>query len=128
MENCKILIVDDISTNVTLISTIIRKKLGAEYDTALSGEEALEKIETFKPQIIILDLMMPGTDGWDVIRAVRAKYAKDEMAIIVTSAITDGVNVAECYDLGVNDYLEKPIVQEALLTTIRTQAEKLKQA
>ena len=125
MEKYKILIVDDIPTNVTLISTIIKKKLGAEYDTALSGEEALEKIDSFKPNIIILDLMMPGMDGWDVIRAVRNRFQKSEMAIIVTSAITDKVNMTECYDLGVDDYIEKPIAQEALLSAIRTQAAKL---
>lgn len=125
MEKYKILIVDDIPTNVTLISTIIKKKLGAEFDTALSGEEALEKIDSFKPNIIILDLMMPGMDGWDVIRAVRSRFQKSEMAIIVTSAITDKVNMTECYDLGVDDYIEKPIAQEALLSAIRTQAAKL---
>ena len=125
MEKYKILIVDDIPTNVTLISTIIKKKLGAEFDTALSGEEALEKIDSFKPNIIILDLMMPGMDGWDVIRAVRNRFQKSEMAIIVTSAITDKVNMTECYDLGVDDYIENPIAQEALLSAIRTQAAKL---
>ena len=100
MKRCKILIVDDIPTNVTLISTIIKKKLDAYSDTALSGEEALKKIDSFNPDIIILDLMMPGVDGWDVIRSVRSKHGKDEVAIIVTSAITDEVNMAECYDLG----------------------------
>lgn len=62
MKRCKILIVDDIPTNVTLISTIIKKKLDAYSDTALSGEEALKKIESFNPDIIILDLMRMGRD------------------------------------------------------------------
>lgn len=125
MKKCKILIVDDIPTNVTLISTIIKKKLDADSDTALSGEEALKKIESFNPDIIILDLMMPGVDGWDVIRSVRSTHGKDEVAIIVTSAITDEVNMAECYDLGVNDFIEKPILQNKLLDTIRRQTEKI---
>lgn len=125
MKKCKILIVDDIPTNVTLISTIIKKKLDADFDTALSGEEALKKIESFNPDIIILDLMMPGVDGWDVIRSVRSTHGKDEVAIIVTSAITDEVNMAECYDLGVNDFIEKPILQNKLLDTIRQQTEKI---
>ena len=125
MKKCKILIVDDIPTNVTLISTIIKKKLDADSDTALSGEEALKKIESFNPDIIILDLMMPGVDGWDVIRSVRSTHGKDEVAIIVTSAITDEVNMAECYDLGVNDFIKKPILQNKLLDTIRRQTEKI---
>ena len=59
------------------------------------------------------------------VRSVRSKHGKDEVAIIVTSAITDEVNMAECYDLGVNDFIEKPILQNKLLDTIRRQTEKI---
>lgn len=124
MENYKILIVDDIPTNVTLIAAII-KKLNAEYETAESGTEAIEKVESFKPNIVLLDLMMPDVDGWDVIRYIRERYTKEQMAIIVTSAITDHDNITECYDLGVNDYVAKPIVPDRLLNTIEIHGKKL---
>ena len=117
MENYKILIVDDVPTNVTLIAAII-KKLNVEYDTAENGEDALKKIETFKPNIVLLDLMMPDISGWDVIKTIREKYSKEQLAIIVTSAITD-------YDMGVNDYVAKPIVPDRLLNTIQIHAMKL---
>ena len=124
MDNYKILIVDDVPTNVTLIAAII-KKLNVEYDTAENGEDALKKIETFKPNIVLLDLMMPDISGWDGIKAMREKYSKEQLAIIVTSAITDHENITECYDMGVNDYVAKPIVPDRLLNTIQIHAMKL---
>ncbi|MCI5710797.1 MAG: response regulator [Prevotella sp.] len=124
MDNYKILIVDDVPTNVTLIAAII-KKLNVEYDTAENGEDALKKIETFKPNIVLLDLMMPDISGWDVIKTIREKYSKEQLAIIVTSAITDHENITECYDMGVNDYVAKPIVPDRLLNTIQIHAMKL---
>ena len=124
MDNYKILIVDDVPTNVTLIAAII-KKLNVEYDTAENGEDALKKIETFKPNIVLLDLMMPDISGWDVIKTIREKYSKEQLAIIVTSAITDHENITECYDMGVNDSVAKPIVPDRLLNTIQIHAMKL---
>ena len=124
MDNYKILIVDDVPTNVTLIAAII-KKLNVEYDTAENGEDALKQIETFKPNIVLLDLMMPDISGWDVIKTIREKYSKEQLAIIVTSAITDHENITECYDMGVNDYVAKPIVPDRLLNTIQIHAMKL---
>lgn len=125
MENYKILIVDDIPTNVALIAAII-KKATTNYEIAETGEDAIQKIDTYKPDIILLDLMMPDVDGWDVIKHVREKYSKDEMAIIVTSAITDHDNITECYNMGINDYVAKPIVPDRLLNTIEIHAKKHK--
>ena len=124
MDKLRILIVDDIPTNVKLISAIIKKQ-NAEYETAESGQEALDKVESFKPQIVLLDLMMPDVNGWDIIKAIREKYTKEQMAIIVTSAITDHDNITECYDMGVDDYVAKPIVPDRLLNTIQIHARKL---
>ena len=124
MDKLRILIVDDIPTNVKLISAIIKKQ-NAEYETAESGREALDKVESFKPQIVLLDLMMPDVNGWDIIKAIREKYTKEQMAIIVTSAITDHDNITECYDMGVDDYVAKPFVPDRLLNTIQIHATKL---
>lgn len=125
MENLKILIVDDIPTNVTLIAAIIKKLKNIEYQTSEDGEDAIKKVDEFKPNIVLLDLMMPGVDGWDVLKHIREKYTMQEMAVIVTSAITDHENITECYNLGVNDYVAKPIVPDRLLNTIQIHANKL---
>lgn len=121
MENLRILIVDDIPTNVALIAAII-KKLNARQETAGNGEEALSLIDSFKPHIVLLDLMMPGIDGWDIIKAIREKYSKEQMAIIVTSAITDYETITECKNNGVDDFITKPIIPDLLLNSIQLNA------
>lgn len=124
MEKTRILVVDDIPTNIMLIKAII-KKTDAECETAQCGSEALAKVESFKPHVVLLDLMMPDIDGWEIIRQLRGKYSKEQMAIIVTSAISDHDNVADCFKLGVNDYIEKPIVSARLLDTIKIHTQRL---
>lgn len=121
MEDLRILIVDDIPTNVALIAAII-KKLNARQETAGNGEEALSLIDSFKPHIVLLDLMMPGIDGWDIIKAIREKYSKEQMAIIVTSAITDYGTITECQNIGVDDFITKPIMPDLLLNSIQLNA------
>lgn len=121
MEDLRILIVDDIPTNVALIAAII-KKLNARQETAENGEEALSLIGSFKPHIVLLDLMMPGIDGWDIIKAIREKYSKEQMAIIVTSAITDYETITECKNNGVDDFITKPIMPDMLLNSIQLNA------
>lgn len=121
MEDLRILIVDDIPTNVALIAAII-KKLNAKQETAGNGEEALSLIDSFKPHIVLLDLMMPGIDGWDIIKAIREKYSKEQMAIIVTSAITDYETITECKNNGVDDFITKPIMPDKLLNSIQLNA------
>lgn len=121
MEDLRILIVDDIPTNVALIAAII-KKLNARQETAENGEEALSLIDSFKPHIVLLDLMMPGIDGWDIIKAIREKYSKEQMSIIVTSAITDYETITECKNNGVDDFITKPIMPDMLLNSIQLNA------
>ena len=121
MEDLRILIVDDIPTNVALIAAII-KKLNARQETAGNGEEALSLIDSFKPHIVLLDLMMPGIDGWDIIKAIREKSTKEQMSIIVTSAITDYGTITECQNIGVDDFITKPIMPDLLLNSIQLNA------
>lgn len=121
MEDLRILIVDDIPTNVALIAAII-KKLNARQETAGNGEEALSLIDSFKPHIVLLDLMMSGIDGWDIIKAIREKYSKEQMSIIVTSAITDYGTITECQNIGVDDFITKPIMPDLLLNSIQLNA------
>lgn len=110
MEKNKVLIVDDIPENIETISEMI-KDFDIDVKTANGGKEAIELIDSFKPDVILLDLMMPNVNGWDVIDHVRSKYSKSEMVIIVVSLLSNKDNVDECYELGVNDYITKPIHQ-----------------
>lgn len=119
MEKYKVLIVDDIQDNIDTIAEMV-KDFDVDVKTANGGKEAIELVESFKPNIMLLDLMMPTTNGWDVIEYVRAKYSKSEIAIIVVSLLSNKDNIDECYELGVNDYITKPVLKARLISSLET--------
>lgn len=120
MSLCKIMIVDDIPGNVEAVKRMI-KDLNFEVKEAFNGAEAIDLIESFKPHIVLLDLMMPEVDGWEVIKYIRSKYSKEEMVIIITSVLTNSDNIDECYELGANDYIAKPIIKNRLINSLKAQ-------
>lgn len=84
------------------------------------GKDAITEVDNFHPHIILLDLMMPAVNGWDVIDYVRKKYNKNEMVIIVTSLLSNKDNIDECYELGVNDYIVKPVLKARLRSSMES--------
>lgn len=127
MEKYKVLIVDDISENIDSILEMIQD-FDIDVKTANGGKEAIEQIDTFTPNIILLDLMMPGVNGWDVIDHVREKYDKSQMVIIVVSLLSNKDNIDECYELGVNDYITKPIIKARLVSSLESHLRNLRSA
>ena len=119
MEKCRVMIVDDIPENVQTLREMI-EDMDIEIKEAGGGKEAIELVDTYKPQIIFLDLMMPAVNGWDVIEHVRNKYSKNEMAILVTSLLNNKDNVDECYELGVNDYIAKPLLKARVRSSLES--------
>ena len=113
----KILAVDD---DVLDIATI-EKLLGERYDlmTATTGEEALEIAAGFQPDIILLDNMMPGLDGGQVCRQIRADSALRHTKIIMVSAKSRVSERIEAYQAGADDYITKPFNEDELLAKIR---------
>lgn len=119
MDKYKVLIVDDIPENIQILGEMI-KDFDLDVKIAEGGEEAIEIIDSFTPDIILLDLMMPHVNGWDVIDYVRKKYSKNEMVIIVVSLLNNKDNIDECYELGVNDYINKPVIKARLTSSIES--------
>ena len=72
--------------------------------------------------------MMPEVNGWDVIEHVRARYDKNEMIIIITSLLNNKDNIDECYEMGVNDYVAKPIIPGRIISSVETQMRNVKYA
>uniref|UniRef100_UPI00402839BC response regulator n=1 Tax=Prevotella sp. TaxID=59823 RepID=UPI00402839BC len=119
MNKYKVLIVDDIPENIQTLGEMI-KDFDLDVKIAEGGQEAIDIIDSYTPDIILLDLMMPHVNGWDVIDYVRKKYSKNEMVIIVVSLLNNKDNIDECYELGVNDYITKPVIKARLTSSIES--------
>lgn len=119
MDKYKVLIVDDIPENIQILGEMI-KDFDLDVKIAEGGQEAINIIDTYTPDIILLDLMMPRVNGWDVIDHVRKKYSKNEMVIIVVSLLSNKDNIDECYELGANDYIIKPVIKARLISSIES--------
>ena len=119
MNKYKVLIVDDIPENIQTLGEMI-KDFDLDVKIAEGGQEAIDIIDSYTPDIILLDLMMPHVNGWDVINYVRKKYSKNEMVIIVVSLLNNKDNIDECYELGVNDYINKPVIKARLTSSIES--------
>lgn len=119
MNKYKVLIVDDIPENIQTLGEMI-KDFDLDVKIAEGGQEAIDIIDSYTPDIILLDLMMPHVNGWDVIDYVRKKYSKNEMVIIVVSLLNNKDNINECYELGVNDYINKPVIKARLTSSIES--------
>lgn len=119
MNKYKVLIVDDIPENIQNLGEMI-KDFDLDVKIAEGGQEAIDIIDSYTPDIILLDLMMPRVNGWDVIDHVRKKYSKNEMVIIVVSLLNNKDNIDECYELGVNDYITKPVIKARLTSSIES--------
>ena len=103
----KILVLDDLSINIRLFEKI----LGSDYEvqSALCGKEALEIANTFIPDIILLDIMMPGMDGYEVCRRLRKNHLLRHSRIIMVSAKNKSAERLLAYDAGADDFISKPI-------------------
>ena len=124
MNKYKVLIVDDIPENIQTLGEMI-KDFDLDVKIAEGGQEAIDIIDSYTPDIILLDLMMPHVNGWDVIDHVREKYSKNEMVIIVVSLLNNKDNIDECYELGVNDYITKPVIKARLTSSIESHLKNL---
>ncbi|NJL09901.1 MAG: response regulator [Calothrix sp. SM1_7_51] len=114
----KILVVDDSPDNVFLIKTILEEE-GYVIDTAENGPTALAKIDESPFDLILLDLMMPGMDGYEVTRRIRNNMALPFIPILLITA-HDSPNVAQGLDLGADDFIRKPVTVEELLARVRS--------
>lgn len=114
LENQRALIVDDDPDTVNLLKIIMRNA-GMEVDSAYDGWEALQKCADIQPHIILLDLMMPGMDGWETYRGLRMMT---DVPVIIISAISKKEQVIRGLQMGFDDYLVKPFDPQELIARI----------
>ncbi|WP_413163439.1 diguanylate cyclase domain-containing protein [Capilliphycus salinus ALCB114379] len=128
----KILIVDDCLDNLLLLQ-IILNDLGYQVQQANSGEEALTALDGTLPDLILLDIQMPGIDGYDVCKRLKANPKTQEIPIIFISAFSDPMEKVKAFKLGGEDYITKPFFIEEVVARVEKhliltwQKKKLKQ-
>ncbi|MEM7749553.1 MAG: response regulator [Pseudomonadota bacterium] len=109
-----VLIVDDESYIVTSLSYVM-KNAGFEVDSAGDGEEALEKVKSKAPDLVILDIMMPKLDGFEVCKQIRANPDWNSVRIIMLTAKGRDSEREKGLELGADDYLTKPFSTRDIL-------------
>ena len=114
----RLLAVDDVPDNLFLLQTILEAE-GFAVDVATSGSVALNKIKAAPPDLILLDVMMPGMTGYEVTQRIRQDESLPAMPILLITA-HDEAAALRGLELGANDFISKPIDFNQLLTSIRT--------
>jgi len=114
----RVLVVDDTFHNVKLLEA--RLQIASyEVETAFSGAEALEKIARRLPDLVLLDVMMPGMDGYEVCRRLRQSAATAHLPIVMVTALDKASDRDAGLEAGADDYLIKPIDDDVLFPAIR---------
>lgn len=118
--NPTLLLVDDNDENLDLLSRYLRK---AEYSVLLArnGGEALKMIKNQLPDLVVLDIMMPGFSGFEVLTRIRKAHSRTHLPVIMASARWDREDVAEALRMGANDYITKPYHYPTLISCIKIQ-------
>lgn len=111
----KILVVDDEDRSLRLVEAMLVPE-GYEVVLAHSGEEGLEKIRDTCPDIVLLDIMMPGMNGYEVLRILRQRYNIPVIMLTAKKEVTSAINSLH---LGADDYVRKPFMKGELLARIR---------
>src|SRR5215831_16463815 len=115
----RVLVVDDVPANVRLMEA----RLSAEYFdvvTALSGQEALAVCERAECDIVLLDVMMPDMDGFEVCRRIKANPSTHHLPVVMVTALDQASDRVKGLEAGADDFLTKPVSDIALLARVRS--------
>lgn len=114
----RVLVVDDMSSNVKLLES---KLVGAYFEvfSALNGPECLAMIDAVQPDIILLDIMMPGMDGLEVCRRIKSNWTTAHIPVVMVTALEQASDRVAGFEAGADDFLSKPVDDAALLSRVR---------
>ncbi|MEZ5915682.1 MAG: response regulator [Parvularculaceae bacterium] len=115
-----ILVVDDLADNRNVITRRLQKR-GLAFKEAEDGRRALELIGEETPDLVLLDLMMPGINGIDVLKEIRKTHSQSDLPVIMVTAKSEEETVVEALDAGANDFLTKPIAIKILFARMNAQ-------
>lgn len=117
MKRERILIIDDDAQNLKL-SRVLLSRYGYELRTATDAQEALAVLETFTPRLILLDLQLPGMDGYELARRLKADPRTSEIVILAVTAYAMKGDAERAQEAGCDGYVTKPIDTKTLPSVI----------
>jgi two-component system response regulator VicR len=121
----QILVVDDNVDNAHIMRDFLQSR-GHHVTVAYSGDEAMEAFEQVQPKLVLLDVMMPGRDGWQVCREMRQHPTLGKtVRIVMVTALDDWVNKRQALQTGADDFVEKPFELPKLAATVDRNLAKL---
>lgn len=121
-KGIKVLVADDIPFGLIYTKKVL-SRLNLEVITAVNGQEVLDKALSEKPSLLLLELMLPVIDGYEVIRRLRSDPQLSQSRIIVMSALSTNDNIVRALNLGADDFVVKPIATDKLLKSVLGQIE-----
>jgi DNA-binding response OmpR family regulator len=117
--NQRVLIVDDVEDNRVLFERIL-ERAGYETESCESGARALRLIGLRRPDLVLLDWMMPEMSGIEVLKLIREKHPQKELPVVMCTGLGDRVSVIEAYGAGANDFIQKPVIPNSLVTLVQS--------
>ena len=120
LNSHSILVVDDNHNNLEVLSETLAKA-GFQVAVAIDGETALEQIQYYKPELILLDVMMPGINGYQTCQRIKTNPDTFDIPIIFMTALSDTEHKVKGFALGAVDYITKPFQREEVLARVRVQ-------
>ena len=118
MAENRILIADDNQTNVELLETFLLD-LDCQIEYASDGAETMEKVASFQPDLILLDVMMPKLNGFEVCKKVKSSPETSQIMILMVTALNELGDIERAVEAGCDDFLSKPVNKVELLKRVR---------
>ena len=122
-----ILVVDDNEDNANIIRDYLEAR-GYPISVAYNGDEAMELFKTVQPTVVLLDVMMPGRDGWQVCREMKASAEGRPLRVVMVTALQDWMDKRQAIETGADDYVEKPFELAKLAAVVERNIAQLAQA
>ena len=122
MSTSKILIADDNQPNVELLEAYLAD-LSCEIEIAVDGQDTMDKVASFQPDVILLDVMMPKLSGFEVCKQLKENPETRRIMILMVTALNELGDIQRAVDVGTNDFLSKPVNQVELLKRVQNMLE-----
>ena len=115
-----LLMVDDVPLNLLVVTKMLTR-FNFRIRTAANGVEALEKMAEEKPDLVLLDILMPQMDGFEALQRIRSNPDTKDTRVGILSALNSTEDIVKGFNLGANDFITKPIIMEKLISCVSDQ-------